>query len=156
MAATIRFTKEGYQKIQNEYQRLVVDRKDAVEALRTAREMGDLSENAAYKVARQRLSQTDSRLRHLKKLLALGKITETEFKGVVSFGTKVTVEMPDHTNATYIIVEGYESDPASGKLSTGSPIGRAIMGKRSGDRVEVKVPAGFVRLKIINIEPLSQ
>lgn len=156
MISTIRFTKEGYQKIQNEYQQLVVDRKDAVDALRSAREMGDLSENAAYKVARQRLSQTDSRIRHLKKLLVLGRITEAEFKGVVSFGTKVTVEMPNRTNSTYIIVEGYETDPACGKLSTSSPIGRALMGKKPGDRIEVKVPSGTISLRILKVEPLSQ
>lgn len=154
-AVTIRFTRGGYQKIQEELDRLTLNRKDAVDALRTAREMGDLSENAAYKVARQRLSQIDGRLRHLKKLLILGRITESEFTGVVSFGTKVTVEMADRTNATYTIVGGYESDPSSGKLSTNSPIGSALMGKKPGDSIEVKVPAGIISLRILTIEPLG-
>src|SRR3989344_1673756 len=144
MASTIRFTKEGYRKIQEEYQRLLEQRKETVDALRTAREMGDLSENAAYKVARQRLSQTDSRLRHLKKLLLTGKVTLESFMGVVAFGTKVTVGKDDGTQDTYTIVEGFESDPTVGKLSTSSPIGKALLGKKTGEKVTVNIPAGSV------------
>ena len=155
MASTIRFTEEGFRKIQEEYQRLLEDRKDAVDALRTAREMGDLSENAAYKVARQRLSQTDSRLRHLKKLLLTGKVTLESFMGVVAFGTKVTVGKDDGTQDTYTIVEGFESDPTVGKLSTSSPIGKALLGKKTGEKVKIIVPSGSVSLKILNIEALS-
>ena len=155
MASTIRFTKEGYRKIQEEYQRLLEQRKEAVDALRTAREMGDLSENAAYKVARQRLSQTDSRLRHLKKLLLSGKVTQESFTGVVVFGTKVTVEKNDGTQDTYTIVEGFESDPSVGKLSTVSPIGKALLGKKTGEKVTVNIPAGSVSIKILNVEPIS-
>ena len=155
MASTIRFTEEGYRKIQEEYQRLLEDRKEAVDALRTAREMGDLSENAAYKVARQRLSQTDSSLRHLKKLLLSGKVTQVSFTGVVAFGTKVTVEKDDGSQNTYTIVEGFESDPTVNKLSTRSPFGSALLGKKPGDKVVVHAPAGNVTLKILEINPLS-
>ena len=155
MTSTIRFTKEGYRKIQEEYQRLLEERKEAVDALRTAREMGDLSENAAYKVARQRLSQTDGRIRYLKKLLLSGKVTQVSFTGVVAFGTKVTVEKDDGSQNTYTIVEGFESDPAVGKLSTVSPIGKALLGKKTGERVKIIVPSGSVSFKILNIKPLS-
>jgi len=151
----MRFTRQGYQKIQDEYDQLTKDRVQAVEALRTAREMGDLSENAAYKVARHRLSQTDSRLQYLKKLLVEGKIARTTFTGAVAFGTSVTVEKENGKVVTYSIVEGFESDPSTGKLSTSSPIGRALLGKKVGDSINVSVPAGNISLKISNIEPLE-
>lgn len=148
---SISFTQEGYDKLLKEQAELTGKRVEAVELLRIAREMGDLSENGAYKAARMRLNQTDARLRRLKYLLKEGKVIEKKFEGVVDFGTSVTLESGGKT-FKYRIVGIFESDPSKNSLSPSSPIGRALMGKREGDRVKVVIPAGTVEYSILKIE----
>lgn len=147
---SIPFTKEGYAKIQKEYDDLQTTRKDAVVELARARDMGDRSENAAYKVARQRLSSIDSRIRHLGRLLRFGKIVEPPKTGEVGIGSTVVID--DGTSQkTFTIVGSYESDISNGKLSCYSPIGKALMGKKVYDEIRVFVPAGELRYKITSI-----
>jgi len=145
------FTKQGYQDLVNEKNDLTNARVDAVANLRTAREMGDLSENASYKVARSKLSSVDRRLRFLTKILDNAYIMQVDFKGVVDVGCQVTVE----TNIgvqTYQIVNSHESNIASGKISYYSPVGRALIGKRVGDVVEIATPNGKITYKIKEIK----
>jgi transcription elongation factor GreA len=149
---TLNFTQEGFFKVKKEYEDLLVSRKGAVEQLRTAREMGDLSENAAYKVARQKLSSIDARLRKLFLILKTAKIKKVEFKGIVDFGTKVTL-ITDGKELVYRIVGGFETDPSLGKLSEQSPLGRALVGKKVGETVEINAPVGKISYRILKIEP---
>src|SRR3989338_2825213 len=86
------FTKQGFDDLVKEQKELKITRVDAVANLKTAREMGDLSENAAYKVARSKLSSVDRRLRFLTKILDSAYIMEVAFKGLVDVGCLVTVE----------------------------------------------------------------
>jgi transcription elongation factor GreA len=144
------FTKAGYEALQKEQAELLAKRPEAVEDLRKAREMGDLSENGYYKAARAKLSEIDSRLRHLKHLLHFGKIIEPQSGDRVTFGSKVTIN-DGRQDRTFTIVGKEESDPMQGKLSEASPIGKALMGKKAGDTVEVDIPAGKVTYKIVKI-----
>lgn len=146
----IRFTQEGYEKIEKDLLRLQEERKEAVINLRTAREMGDLSENGAYKAARFELSGIDRQLRRLKYLLRFGKVTPVTKKGYIDFGSLVTVS-DGQNKLTFTLVDGYESNPSQKKLSLSSPIGRAVMGKRVGDEVIVHAPVGTIKYKIIHI-----
>lgn len=140
---SIPFTQEGYDKVKSEYQRLQTERPEAVDNLRKAREMGDLSENGYYKASRAILSQLDSRLRHCKKLIILGKVITATQHDTVQIGSQVTV-YDGKKERVFSIVGGYESDPIAGKISHHSPIGKSLIGKRLGDSATITVPAGIV------------
>lgn len=144
------FTKKGYEDLVKEKNDLTASRVDAVANLKTAREMGDLSENAAYRVARSKLSSIDRRLRFLTKILDNAYIMEVDFKGMVDVGCLVKVETK-FGETTYQIVNSHESDLAHGKISYYSPVGRALIGKRIGDTVEVRIPSGKISYKIKEI-----
>lgn len=146
------FTKKGYEDLLNEQKDLKISRIDAVANLRTAREMGDLSENAAYKVARSKLSSVDRRLRFLTKILDNAYIMKVDFRGVVDVGCVVTVETNKKGEQTYQIVNSHESDIAGGKISYYSPVGRALIGKRVNEEVEVSTPNGKITYKIKEIK----
>ena len=124
---------------------------DAVANLKIAREMGDLSENAAYKVARSKLSSVDRRLRFLTKILDNAYIMEIDFKGMVDVGCLVTVETK-FGEQKYQIVNSHESDLANGKISYYSPVGRALIGKKVNDTVEISTPNGKITYKIKEIK----
>jgi transcription elongation factor GreA len=152
MQQTIPFTKEGYEKIKNEYDELMKKRPDAVMHLRLAREMGDLSENGYYHASKGKLTSLDSRLRHLKKLLLLGRIVENKGNKIADIGSNVIIETAEKKKFEYSLVGGYESDPKNGKISLFSPIGKALKGKRTGDTVYVITPAGEMKYRIIEIK----
>ena len=147
----IPFTKKGYEDLLKEQKELKVSRVDAVANLKTAREMGDLSENAAYKVARSKLSSIDRRLRFLTKILDSAYIMEVNFKGVVDVGCLVTVETKSG-NQSYQIVNSHESDITNGKISYYSPVGRALIGKKVDDEVQIDTPNGKVTYTIKKIK----
>ena len=143
-------TPSGLAGFQSEKIRLLEKRKEAVINLRTAREMGDLSENAAYHVARRELSSIDSRLRYLEKIIRTAKVvvhTNTDTAGI---GNKVRLQSENGT-VEYLLVGGFESDPAKGRISHISPIGKALIGKKAGDEIRVATPKGVATYKIIAI-----
>lgn len=146
----IPFTKKGYEKIQKDFQTLSQKRKEVLIRLQAAREMGDLSENGAYQSARFELGSIDRQLRQLKYQLKYGEITETKNSGVVDFGSIVTLD-DGIEKTTYTIVGTFESDPSLYTLSGNSPVGKAIMGKRVGDRVIVKALNGQTSYTIVSI-----
>jgi transcription elongation factor GreA len=148
--ATIPFTREGYQKVLEEKAKLLTERPEAVEHLRKSREMGDLSENGYYKASRARLSFLDSRIRRVERLVRLGRIVESSGTGIVEIGSRVTITDGKNTYE-YSIVGGYESDPAQKTISNFSPIGRALMGKKKDDLVQVLAPSGVKTYTIIAV-----
>lgn len=147
----IRMTQAGLDEAREEHSKLSKEREEILVRLQTAREMGDLSENGAYKYAKQELRDTDRRLRHLNKLLRFGVVTESSHSGRVDFGSKVTLNN-GNMDMYFEMVSGYESDPGMKKLSVYSPIGKAILGRKSGDSVDVTVPAGVVTYRIVKVE----
>jgi transcription elongation factor GreA len=144
---TIPFTKSGYNDLKVEKEKLLHDRPEAVLSLKTARDMGDLSENAAYRAARQKLSAMDSRLRRLDMLLRLGRVIESNQSGIITIGSKVTVQ---HDNQTiiYTITGSFESDPSKGSISYISPLGKMLIGKSVGDTITVQTPSGKTKYTI--------
>ncbi len=146
----IPFTKEGYQKLIEEKATLLRERPDAVEHLRLARNMGDLSENGYYKASRQKLTFIDSRIRRVERLIRLAVIVESSHGGVVDIGSVVTIS--DGTNTfEYTIVGGYESDPSKKTISHISPLGKALLSKKQGDIIEVNAPSGMKKYTILKI-----
>ena len=146
----IPFTKAGYEKVVEERAKLLAERPDAVDHLHKAREMGDLSENGYYKAARARLSFLDAQLRRAERLIRLGIIVESADRGMVDIGS--TVRITDGANEMeYSIVGGYESDPLKHTISNMSPIGKALMGKKVNEKIEVNAPAGIKTFTIVKI-----
>ena len=150
MLSPISFTKEGLEKVKEEVLQLLLKRPIAVNELRTAREMGDLSENAAYHVARAKLSHIDSRLRHLNNLISRSHVHAPPLQGIVGLSSKVKLQNRDQT-LEYQIVGSFEADPSLGKISHISPLGRLLMGKKIGDEVSVKTPSDINLYKILNV-----
>lgn len=144
------FTKEGHLKLLKEKEDLEKQRVSAVANLKTARDMGDLSENAAYKVARMKLSSVDRRLRVLNRVLEGAYIVRAMSTDIVEVGSLVTVE-GKNGEKNFRIVNSHESDVLSGKISYFAPIGQALVGKRIGDLITVNTPSGIISYTIKKI-----
>ncbi len=148
---SIPFTKEAYEKLKAEQHRLTKLREEVVIRLTTAREMGDLSENGAYRYAKQELGDIGRQMRHINYQLKFGHVvTKTSSDGVINFGSTVTIENQDRS-ITFMLVSEFESNPTENKLSTSSPIGMAVVGKKIGDVVTILLPAGEVQYTITKI-----
>jgi len=146
----IPFTKEGYQKLLDDKKKFLAARPEAVDHLREARNMGDLSENGYYKASRQQLSFLDSRIRRVERLIRLAKIVESTNTGIIDIGSHVTIS--DGTKEyAYEIVGGYESNPAEHTISHISPLGRVLIGRKVKDVVEVQAPSGIKTYTILSI-----
>ena len=148
---TIPFTAEAYAKNQAEFDRLTELRKEVIERLRVAREMGDLSENGAYTAAKFELGTIGRQLRYLKHVLVNGFIAETHTTTkVADFGKKITLN-DGVSDLTFLLVSEHESNMAEKKLSLQSPIGQAVTGKKIGDAVAVITPRGTVSYTVVDI-----
>lgn len=148
----IQFTKDGYKQLQAELDDLQkVRRPAAVDRLAKARAMGDLSENSEYTAAKEDLAFIEGRIQEIEELIKNAEIIDVKAQDGISIGVEVTVEK-DGKEETYSIVGEFEADPMQKKLSATSPIGKALIGKKEGDMVEVEVPAGKLKYKILKIK----
>ena len=153
MIKEILLTKEGLQKLEEELKILKENsRKEVIARIKTAREFGDLSENSEYEDAKNEQSFIEGRIQELESMIKHAKIVEgNSQKGIVSIGSEVTVDI-EGEKETFFIVGSTESDPVNGKISSESPVGRALMGKTKGDKIAVNTPDGKVEYKIIGIK----
>lgn len=147
-------TAEGLEKIKAELNELTGKRRAELAArLRSAIQMGDLSENADYHKAKEDQAFLEGRIQELEYLIRNAIIIEKSAnKGVVSVGAHVTIQEGDYPAETYHLVGPKEADPRNGRISHESPIGRALMDRQVGDIVEVETPAGKTKFKILKIE----
>jgi|SRR3989344_1655119 len=150
MTKSYLFTEEGFRALEEELDKLIKRRPQVVVNLTNAREQGDLSENAGYHAAKEELGQIDSRVKVIKYLLRVGKIQVSDQVEQISFGNTVTVHNGEE-ELKFTVVEELEADPANGKISTSSPIGKALINKKMGESVEVETPNGRIILKILKI-----
>lgn len=147
---TINFTKSGFEKIQKELETLIEKRKSAVENLKRAREMGDLSENGFYKAAKMELGAIERRTREILYQIKFGKVIANTNKNQVGIGSLVRIS-DGQKEFTYTIVGDYEADPKANHISIKSPIGKALLNKKVEEKVIVKTPSGNVTYKIQQI-----
>lgn len=150
MTQPIPFTQEGYQKILDEKEKLIKERPEVVANLQKAREMGDLSENGYYKESKARLGFLDGRLRRLERLIKFGVVVKANQSETVEIGSRVKIS-DGKSEFNYQIVGGYESDPEKQTISHLSPLGKALMGKKKNEAVEVVMPAGSKTFKVLGI-----
>lgn len=143
-------TKEGFEKLQNELKRLQNERPQAVKTLAEARAMGDLSENGLYTAAKARLRSIDNEMFRLEIQIKLADIRESE-KDTVGIGSTVTISQGGTQN-TYQIVGDYEANPQERKISQHSPLGKVLMGRKTGEKVNMHAPKGEISFIIDGIE----
>jgi transcription elongation factor GreA len=147
-------TADGIKKLQEELDHLVnIRRPEIAQQIADAKADGDLSENAGYDEAKNTQAFVEGRILTIKSLLATAVvISENGSKDVVDVGARVTIRDIEYGDQeTYTIVGSAEVDPTDGRISYRSPIGRALMGHRRGERVEVETPSGGVALEIVSI-----
>lgn len=144
---------EGYLKLEEELNYLKNEKRpEVITALKEARALGDLSENADYDAARDEQAKVEGRIKELEYQLEHSKIVDNANKDEVSVGTTVTVlYVDDNEEEVYQIVGSLEADPFENKISNESPIGGAIMGKKVGDVIAVASPNGSYDIKIVKI-----
>jgi transcription elongation factor GreA len=148
-------TAEGAAKMKTELEQLKgTEREQLAKRLRSAIQMGDLSENADYAKAKEDQAFLEGRIQELEYLLNNAVIIE-EHDGKrekVDLGATVTVQEEDFPPETYYLVGAKEADPRNGRISNESPIGKALIGHREGETAVAETPGGKVALKIIKIE----
>jgi len=147
-------TEEGLKKVQEElYYLKSVKRKDIAEKIRNAVTFCEIAENAEYNEVKNEQSFIEGRILALEKIIENYELIDKEENpDCVLLGSEVlTKDMKSKKECTYTILDYVESEPDCGKISISSPIGRALLGKKKGDLVEVRVPAGHVKYKILDI-----
>ena len=149
------YTPQGYQELVDELSHLKLTRREEIkEQIAIARGFGDLSENAEYDEARNEQAKVEARIVELEALIENAIVIDesTLDASVVSLGSVVRVHDDDENEEiVYNIVGSNEVDPFEQKISDMSPIGRALMGKRAGDKVAVETPAGELRFTVVHV-----
>ena len=153
MAIGMKVTSEGLEKLQAELKLLKeVERQKVIEDIETARGYGDLSENSEYDEAKTRQGKIEGRIQELEEILANVIVVDDVQTDAVDVGTVVTVKnLTRGIEIEYTIVGATEANPLKGKISDRSPIGKGLMGKRKGAKVDVETPAGIMSFEILNI-----
>lgn len=149
----ILLTSEGFLELEEELNYLKnTKRPKVIEAIKDARSQGDLSENADYDAARTEQAEVEGRIKELEFMLANATIIEKQDSHVIGLGSTVTVSyVDDEEEEVYSIVGRMEADPFENKISNESPIGKAIIGKKEGDIVEIASPNGSYQIKVLKV-----
>lgn len=143
-------TQTGIDELQKELDELVSQRSVIAEKIKTAREFGDLSENAEYQTARLEQERLEARISEVEHILQnVEVIKKPKGDSKVQLGSTVTLK--NGSTKTFQVVGTVEADPLNGKISDESPIGQALLGKKLGDEVEIKTPAETTTYKITDI-----
>jgi transcription elongation factor GreA len=148
-------TPEGYEKLKEEIQYLSNERRrEVAERIKQAREFGDIAENSEYDDAKNEQAMLEHRIAQLEDRLANARVIDEDVPtDAVAVGTRVRLKDIDaNETVEYHIVGSTEANPAEHKLSNESPVGKAIMGHKKGETVEVSAPRGSLRFKIMDIK----
>lgn len=148
-------TAEGLKKLENELDELkTVKRREVAERIKQALAFGDISENSEYDQAKNEQAQLEERIAKLEMILRNARLIDDEniTTDVVSIGSKVVVKDLEYDEEMeYTIVGSAEADPYEGRISNESPVGSALLGKKCDDIIEVHVPDGLIKYKILSI-----
>jgi transcription elongation factor GreA len=151
MKKQFRLTQAGVDELQTELDSLIAKRSGIADAIKTAREQGDLAENAEYQSARSEQERNEARISELENIiLNVEIIKKPKGDSKVQLGSVVKLK-GDSKTKEFQIVGTVEADPLNGKISDESPIGQALIGKKEGDSVEITTPTGTDSYKIVDI-----
>ncbi|MCA9390319.1 transcription elongation factor GreA [candidate division WWE3 bacterium] len=147
----VRLTQQGYDDIQNELDQLKVQRPQVIKDMDHMRSLGDLKENNAYEEKRRELGFLEGRIMELEEVLKNATIIEVSTGDIIALGSSVELHI-EGDKVRYQIVDENEADIVSGKISSNSPIGKALFGKKVGDEVQVESPSGTITYQILGVE----
>jgi len=146
-------TPEGEAKLKAELAELTGPRReDLSQRLRSAIQMGDLSENADYHKAKEDQAFLEGRIQEIEAVLRTAVIIEHKHSDIVNVGSHVTIQEEGFDPEIFYVVGAKEADPRNGKISNESPIGSALMNHKAGDTVEADTPGGKIKFKIIKVD----
>jgi transcription elongation factor GreA len=152
MKKQFHLTQQGVDELKKELTELTALRSDIANRIKTAREFGDLSENMEYSAARQDQERNEARISEIEHILAnVQVIIASKGDNKVVLGSTVKLKSDAGKTKEFQVVGTVEADPLSGKISDESPIGVALMGKKTGDKIEIKLPAETISYSIIEI-----
>ena len=145
-------TSQGLKELKAELKKLVDDKRPKlIDRVATARNHGDLSENSEYTASREDLAMIEGRIDELEELIAKAKVIRNKSSnGEVKLGCKVTLRVNGEAQ-TFDVVGEWEADPMEKKISHTSPLGKALLGKKKGDKIEFEAPAGKVKYHVHKI-----
>lgn len=153
---TFPMTLEGKKKLEDELEEYRLKRRpEVIKRIKIARSYGDLSENSEYESAKDEQAMVESRIAQIENMLQYAEIIDNEDvdKDEVSMGRTITIqELPDEEPEEYQIIGESESDPFNGKISNESPMAKGLLGHKVGEVVEVEVPNGTIKLKIVKVD----
>ncbi|MBS6419685.1 MAG: transcription elongation factor GreA [Limosilactobacillus reuteri] len=153
---TFPMTLEGKKKLEDELEEYRLKRRpEVIKRIKIARSYGDLSENSEYESAKDEQAMVESRIAQIENMLQYAEIIDNEDvdKDEVSMGRTINIqELPDEEPEEYQIVGESESDPFNGKISNESPMAKGLLGHKVGEVVEVEVPNGTIKLKIVKVD----
>ena len=154
MAEDVHITPEGLELVRREHEELVTKWRPAIAAkIKAARELGDLSENFEYHAAKNEQGMKEARIKELDVIIKNHVLIEAKrATGLVDMGSTVHFREEGEDEESYRIVGPAEADPKSGRVSYESALGKALMGHRVGDEVEVSTPNGSYRVRIVSVE----
>lgn len=148
----IYLTSEGFLRLEEELDELKkVKRPEIITAIKEARALGDLSENAEYSSARDNQAKIEARIKEIEYTLEHATIIENTNDGKVRVGSNITIKYDEDDEEEYTIVGTNEADPFENKISNESPIAVAVMGKKQGDVVTVESPNGSFEVEIVKV-----
>jgi len=149
---TMYLTKEGLEKLKGELEELTNVKRPAVaKRIKSARDMGDTSENAEYASAREEQAFVEGKIAELQEILKNAVVSVASSNGTIAVGSKVTVHI-DGAEEEFHIVGAPEADPLLKKISNESPIGKALLGRKVGDKVLVEAPVGSLTYTVLKIK----
>ena len=155
MSTIAYYTEEGLKKLKDELQQLkTVERKSVIRQISEARDKGDLSENAEYDAAKDAQGLLELKIAKLEDIISNARIVDSSLLDISKVSILTTVKIKNLKNNVemkYTIVAENEADLKAGKISIDSPIGKGLLGKKVGDKVDVTVPAGIIPFEIIEI-----
>jgi transcription elongation factor GreA len=144
-------TPEGLERLKHELEIIRERRKEAAERMRDAFQPGDIEDNPEYEQAKEEVGLLDGRIYELEEMIGRAQIIHERHGSVAEPGSTIEIEDDDGLVETYHLVGAVESDPSSGRISIESPVGRALVGKRKGDKVTVTVPSGTLSFTVKSV-----
>jgi transcription elongation factor GreA len=141
-------TAEGLEKLKRDLEEARARRRDAADRMKEAAQPGDIEDNPEFEQAKEDVQALDNRIYELEEMIGRAKIIEEHHGNVIEPGSVIDIEDEDGQVETWHLVGAIESDPGSGRISIDSPVGRALLGRRKGDRVSVNAPSGVVEFQV--------
>jgi transcription elongation factor GreA len=156
MEREVVLTEDGYNMLKEEIEHLsTVKRREVAERIKEAREFGDISENSEYDDAKNEQAQLEARILQLEQQLRNARVVDAEHVSTesVSIGARVTLkDLATKKNQEYALVGSAEADPRNHRLSAESPLGKAVIGKKKGEKITVTTPRGSLEYQVMKIQ----